>query len=209
MPTILVTWPVSHLAIFCWKKALPANNASMSVTSDVFQQIMSLVPAAPQSAAFVVREQQLCPEGTAVRQLSTAAFSAAELGNAGARPPTQIMRFQALGGPSYKPLDVAYLRVHELLSELSKPHLVYVLSHCCARVNIPDTSTSLSFLKVQPVMLRSKDRASSNMFTMRVTDLTFQFLMSPLKARAPRNIESIFSTCPTFQPARSWLKLLA
>jgi hypothetical protein len=51
----------------------------MFVTSDVFHRGMSTVPAAPQSAGSVVREQQLAPEDTAARQLSTASFRAAEL----------------------------------------------------------------------------------------------------------------------------------
>jgi hypothetical protein len=173
---------MSHPEIFWLKDALPANNASMLVTNDVFQQGMSLLPAAPQSAGFIVREQQLSPEGTAARQLSTAIFSAAELRNAGARLPAQGSCCHAPGGPSNKPLDVAYVPVHTLLSESSKPQLVYALSHCGARVNISDTATSWSGLKVQPVMLRLKERALSNMLTMNVTDSTFQFSMLPLKA---------------------------
>jgi hypothetical protein len=46
------------------------------------------------------------------------------------------VRTHAPGGPSKKPLDLAYVPVHTLLSELSKPQLVYALSHCGAPVNI-------------------------------------------------------------------------
>jgi hypothetical protein len=58
----------------------------MFVTSDVFHRGMSTVPAAPQSAGSVVREQQLAPEDTAARQLSTASFRAAELRKGAAVP---------------------------------------------------------------------------------------------------------------------------
>jgi hypothetical protein len=156
----------------------------MLVTSDVFHPGMSTLHAAPQSAPPV--EQHFSPEGTAAKHLPTATFRAAELRNAEATPPMHALYIpgvvtHAPGGPSNKPLDLAYVPVHTLLSELSKPQLVYVLSHCGARVNISDTSTPWSSPKVQPVMLRLKERASSNMLTMDVTDLTFQFCMLPLK----------------------------
>jgi hypothetical protein len=59
----------------------------MLVTSATFQPGMSVVPATPQSAGSDAREQQFCPEETLSRQLSTAIFRAAVLGNAVAELP--------------------------------------------------------------------------------------------------------------------------
>jgi len=74
--------------------------------------------------------------------------------------------------------------VHVVVSEPSKPQLVYVAAHCDAPINMLRTSTLLSCLSVQPVML-------------------------PLNAIAPKNISSMLVTCPTFQLGISWLNLSA
>ena len=64
---------------------LTENSPDMSVTRLVSQSGMSALPAAPQSAP--PDEQQFSPEGTALRQLSTAVFSAALSANAAASAP--------------------------------------------------------------------------------------------------------------------------
>jgi hypothetical protein len=78
----LVTRLTFHAVIFWLKDPLFLNSPSMLVTNDVSQSGISAPYAGPQSTAPV--EQQLSPEGTAARHLSTAFFRAAELGNGSA-----------------------------------------------------------------------------------------------------------------------------
>jgi|TARA_B110000977_G_scaffold200613_3_gene291813 hypothetical protein len=71
---IFVTELTSQPEMSTLNEVASMNSSAMFVTSDVSQSGMSTFPAAPQSAPHV--EQQFFPEGTAVRQLSTAVRSA-------------------------------------------------------------------------------------------------------------------------------------
>ena len=82
-----VTCEVSHAEMSALKSALSLNSCDMSVTSDTSHSGISTQPALPHraelgSAQFASVEQHASPLGTAERQASTAALSAALSGNA-------------------------------------------------------------------------------------------------------------------------------
>jgi len=95
--------------------------------------------------------------------------------------------------------------VHVVVSEASKPQLVYVASH----LDAPENITELYSLDVQPVMSWLNKTASLNIPFMVFAEPRFQSRILPLNAVAPLNISAMFSTEPTFQAGISWLKLLA
>jgi len=119
---MFVTRRTSHAEISWLKDRLSLNKPSRLVTNDVSQPGISTVHATPQLAA--PEEQQLSPEGTAARHLSTTVLRAAKLGKAEATPPMHALCeagscVHVPGGPAYAPLETSSVPEHTLASDLS------------------------------------------------------------------------------------------